>query len=619
MANAPDQIQLLRSVRRCIQLLDKTERRRWAGLIPLTLLAAGMEIVGAALIFTLISVISDPAQTSQMRFTRFLLERMAGGDTQTFVLYYCASVAVFYMVKNAALLLQIYASAKYANLSVVSLSSKLLRGYLRAPYSFHFRRNSADLIRNVRHSIDAAFRGMLFSVVNAAVEFVMVVSVLLVLLSTAPGVTLIAGLFMGGLLMLLLRMTHRTFARWGKQTHKLEGALMASLQQSLAGVKEVKVLGRERYFYETFAALRAEVSRIAWRRSTLDASPRLLIETIFVAGVVALIIFFQLKGTTKNLIAVLGLFAYAGFRILPSLHRMLGNINVIRFCSASVEEIYDDYEALVRPEEEREPAPSDLSFERSIEMRELSYRYNEEHQALLSINLRIARGESIGIVGPTGAGKTTLVDLLLGLLKPQEGEVLIDDHPLHQAPEDLSAWQRRLGYVPQALYLIDDTLRRNIALGLKEEEIDDAQVQRSVRMAQLETLVEKLPEGLHTVIGEKGVRLSGGERQRIAIARALYAQPDVLVFDEATSALDNETEAELTRAIEGLKGQKTLLVIAHRLSTVQRCDRIVFMHEGRVDGIGTFEALLQENPRFQKMATASQGSNAPDGFGATQI
>jgi ATP-binding cassette, subfamily B, bacterial PglK len=591
-----------RAIRRAIGFLDPNERKRWGALIPLAIVAALFEAAGAVLIFTLIAVIADPSAIETSKAASFFYREIAAGDRGRFVAIFAAAVAVFYVAKNGMILLETYAANRCASQSVASLSTKLLKAYLAAPYSFHFHRNSANLIRNTNNAVDATFRSVLVSAVHSACEIMLVIALLVVLVATAPWVTLITSVVMGVLVLVLLKLTQKTFALWGGRTHELAGSIIANLQQSLAGVKEVKILGRERYFYDSYREQRESLSRLLWLRATLENMPRLVIETVFVLGVVTVIVVFEARGSSEDIVPLLGLFAYAGFRIMPSVHRVIQHFNNIRFGAASVDEVHNDVNEL-KDAALPESSESSLPFEAAIRFEGVRYTYPRgEHPALDGVDLEIAKGTSIGIVGATGAGKSTLVDLLLGLLPPDAGRITVDGRDIQQ---DIRGWQNQLGYVPQMIYLIDDTLRRNVALGVPDDRIDEGKVRRAVQLAQLEDFVSTLSKGLDTLVGERGVRLSGGERQRVAIARALYREPDVLIFDEATSSLDNRTEQEMTRAIEGLRGDKTLIIIAHRLTTVRRCDRLLFLAFGKIIDSGSFEQLLANNEEFRRLSASS--------------
>lgn len=591
------------AARRCVRLLGPAERRRWALLLPFTLLAALLEAGGAALIFTLIRFISAPESLADNPWMTRVRQWSGLQAQEDFLVAFAAAVAGFYLVKNAGLIFQTYYTARSAGLSVDSLANRLLGGYLLAPYAHHLGRSSSELIRNTNDAVVSAYRSMLMALVQAASEVALMLALVAVLIVAAPGVTLLAIGGVTAVILLFLRLSQRHLVGWGYESHVLHGKMLSELNQSLAGIKEVKVLGRERFFMQAYAGLRARLSRLIWRRTTLENAPRLTMETFFVLAVVLVILVYEQRGSSREIVPVLGLFAYTGFRMLPGLHRIVSHVNMIRFGSPAIEEIYEDARrfgvlASNLPADRAPPMP----FTSKVEIRNLTFTYDEERgPALVDVDLEIRRGESIGIVGSTGAGKSTFVDLLLGLLEPEQGQILIDGVDVRT---DERGWRANIGYVPQTIYLVDDDLRRNIALGIERGEIDEARVQSSMKMAQLDGLVGRLPKGLKTVVGERGVRLSGGERQRVAIARALYHEPSVLVFDEATSSLDNKTEREITRAIEGFRGEKTIVVIAHRLSTVKACDRILFLERGRVIAEGPYAQLLEDNPQFRELAAA---------------
>jgi ATP-binding cassette subfamily C protein len=342
--------------------------------------------------------------------------------------------------------------------------------------------------------------------------------------------------------------------------------------------------------------------------ATLEAIPHLLIETVFVCGMLLVIALVTLyRHTSPDMVPLLGLYAYVGFRMLPSLSRILVAVNNIRYGAAATLRLATDLHAFTRLPDGRFPASVEglLPFTEQIVLEHMTYAYEGTPVPVLDdVTLTIRRGESIGIVGATGAGKSTLIDLILGLLQPGSGRITVDGRDIAHS---LRAWRQKIGYVPQSIFLLDDTVRRNIAFGLRDSDIQEEKVWAAARMAQLEEDLTSLPQGLDTVIGERGIRLSGGQRQRVAIARALYSEPEVLVFDEATSALDNQTEQEVIRSIEALRGEKTLLIIAHRLSTVRACDRLVFLHDGRVAGCGSFAELAAQCGEFRRMAVLAEG------------
>jgi ATP-binding cassette subfamily C protein len=445
--------------------------------------------------------------------------------------------------------------------------------------------------------------------VAAGSELVTAAAITVVLLIMAPKVTLIAGTFLVVLLAVLLRLTRRMADYFGTQQHQLERASLRTLQEALGAIKEIKALGREDFFHRSFGEKQRRVLELGYIGKTLENITPQVTETIFVCGALAVVALITGTGQAgAQGPPLLALFGYAAFRIVPAVNRVGWRVNMVRSASAAVESLYDDYLLVAGADWEHATAQrQSVQFRQDITLDRVSYTFaGADTPALQDVSLTIRCGESIGIVGPTGAGKTTMVDLVVGLLRPSSGRILIDGQDLSS---HLSAWKRKIGYVPQSIFLIDDSLRRNIALGIGDREIDESLVQAAVRLAQLERFVAELPQGLDTSVGERGVRLSGGERQRVGIARALYHDPGLLVFDEATSALDQATEAALAEAIEALHGKKTLLVVAHRLSSVRRCDLLVFLSQGRIAACGSYDDLLRDHPDFQRMVRAQDRIN----------
>jgi ABC-type multidrug transport system fused ATPase/permease subunit len=386
---------------------------------------------------------------------------------------------------------------------------------------------------------------------------------------------------------LFRRFTKRRISRWGEAQNFHNGKLIQHLQQGFGGVKDVKILGREGYFIEEYSKDLQGNAYIQRRFTVAQSLPRFGMELLTIVCLGVLISIMALSGRElTNILPVLGLFGAAAFRLLPTMNQVISNFMSIGLYRPILVSLYDD---LSRTFPTRIPTLDKRRLSQNLSVERLNFKYkNVGGFALEDVSINVRRGEAVGLIGSSGSGKSTLVDILLGLLEPTAGRVLIDGGDIR---ENLRGWQDQIGYVPQSIFLTDDTLRRNVAFGLPNDLIDDNAVKSAIRSAQLEDFVASLPEGMETVVGERGVRLSGGQRQRIGIARALYNSPDVLVLDEATSSLDTETEHGVMQAVQALQGEKTVIIVAHRLSTVEYCDRLYRLENARIVDEGTFSEV----------------------------
>ena len=591
---------MIEIIRQAAGFLSRSERRRWLLLVPLSLIAALLETAAAAMMLWLIQGVLEPlasagssggAQVDPTDLGRWI-DRVGDVSRRSLAL----GVALVFVVKNLVRLAEAYLRARLASDCAGRLGARLLGGYLRAPWPRHLEWNSATLIQNTTAGADTICTTVLLSATAAASELLVVGAILIVLAFAAPGGVPVVIAMIAIAVALLLWLTQRRFERWGAALNTLAAESLRSLQETLALAKVVKVLGRESFFERAFAALRASMTTVMARRAALASLPRLALETVFVVAVAVVVaVAGGNAADAAGSIAFVGFAAYAGLRILPSVHLAVYHLNNVRSGKAIVDELARDWTQLVvAPASPRDIATAAMPFERAIEVRDVSFSYaGGSREALRGVSLAIRRGESVGVIGRTGSGKSTLLDLLLGLLEPAQGAILVDGVDVRASPR---AWQANVGYVPQDPVLVDDSIRRNIALGLEDAEIDAERIGEAARLARLEELLSRLPRGLDTVSGERGVRLSGGERQRIAIARALYQRPRVLVFDEATAALDARTESELRAGIELLRGSRTLIIVAHRLSMVRDCDRVFVLRDGELADEGTAAELVARHP-----------------------
>jgi len=573
-----------------------------AGAVSILALVAGMlEAIGIGLIFVFVQALIDPTQIQNIAVVGKLVgPAFVENETEALILMSFGLLAGF-LIKNLILIGFYYFQASFTAANEASLAVRLLDSYLKGAYSLHLRRNSADLIRNITGSVTAIFGTVITGFINLASEAVMIVALIVVLLMAEPMLTLGAFLVLGAAVAIFFSFSKSRFSAWGMREQKATGEVLKSLQQGFHNIKEVKILGRQRYILESFESPCLELAGIRTKLRAMSGAPRLWVESVIVAAVLlAVISILSSGGRSAEILSSITLFAIAAFRMIPSMNRIIIALNGIKSGSHAVELIYQDLHAFrANPDEESEDDGQTLAFKTALSINGVSFSYDQGNGAVLKdIDLVLNKGESMGLVGRSGSGKTTLVDIVLSLLVPDSGAVTVDGTNIRDAP---SAWRRQIGYVPQSIYITDDTLRRNIAFGLADHEISEDMIQNAVRLAQLESFVRGLPDGLETQLGDRGTRLSGGQRQRVGIARALYRDPGVLIFDEATSSLDSETEQEVNQAIEKFRGEKTMIIIAHRLSTVRACDRVVFLKDGRIDDIGTFEELAARNSNFNNL------------------
>ncbi len=589
-------------VEKTYALLSAEGRRRWIRSIPLILATSASEAVGAAGVFALVASVADPQAVGAIPIVGEALRNFGGSDPKRVGVLLVVAITAFYVLKSGIVMLTEYAQASASARTASDLSVRLLTLYLRAPYLFHLQRNSTDLVHATTQLAGTSFGLIVSAMVHSAAEVLVLLSILCVLLLVAPGVTMFATAVLsalGGLMLLAMR---RYSVRLGQLARDLGAMSMRHQTQALSAVDEITVLDRADHFINQYEDLAKRLAGVLARESFSRALPRVITETLFICGALSVTVALLLAGVSNTrTISLLGLFAYAGFRIIPSTNRILLHVQTIRHGQAAIDHILadiEDIENLAAPIVSADDAM--WRFAERIELRGVTLEYGDAAAVVLDdVDLSIPCGKTIAIVGATGSGKSSLVRLLVGLLPPTRGEVTVDGVPL---AERLRWWRRQLGYVPQEVHLVDDTLRRNVAFGLSDSEIDAAAVVESLQRAQLDGFVDSLAEGLDTRVGERGVRLSGGERQRVGIARALYHRPAVLILDEATSALDPQTESAILGALRADLNESTLIAVTHRLHAVREFDRVVFLERGRLRGVGSYDELFSSLPEFRSLA-----------------
>lgn len=601
------------ALRALYETMTQAMRRRLKWAFAGTLASGLFDVIGLALVLPLMQLLTDPDDRSGA--VGAIARSLGDPTTSTLVVALAGAVLGAFLLKGIFNLVLRWWITGFIKRQQAEMSVELFERYMTAPYPFHLERNSAELIRTLDKATAQAYSGAVSASLVVASEGVTLLSALGVLLVARPVPALAAGVYFGILGVAFLRGVRRRANRAGSELMEASRVSTQAALQGLGGIKEVLVRGTAPYFLATYREsqlLQAEAGRV---QSYLSSAPRYLIEMMFMVGVAVLAtVTFAVSGTDAGA-STLGLFVAAGFRMMPSLSQATGAVTTVRVCRPAIELVLNDRELLRPPAESVQP-PEPLRLVDEVRVRDLRYRYDgSDHDVLHGVSFSIRAGESVALVGSSGAGKTTLVDIVLGLLQPTGGAVEIDGVSVSRVRE---RWQRSIGLVPQDVYLFDDSLRANIAFGEPDELIDEERMVEAVHRAQLDELVADLPKGLGTFVGERGVRLSGGQIQRIGIARALYLRPQLLVLDEATSALDNVTERKITSTIDALRGHVTMLVVAHRLSTVRRCDKLVFMSGGSIESIGTFDEVRDTNETFATLVRlGSLGSLENDGRAAS--
>lgn len=568
-------------------IFDKKQKVQSVFLCIGLFIGALMELVGVSLITQLVSLISNPEKIHSNKLMQSFYDIFSMEDDRQFFLFVVIALIFVYLIKNLYLLWINYVQYTFIFNNQLRLSGRLIDCYLKKPYTYHLDKNSAEMVRNVMLDSERFFQ-MLLSVFLILSEILVSALLCLFLLIVDPIITISVVVILVVFTGLYLVAFKGKAKEYGKINQIYDGKMHQSINQALGAVKDIKILHREKFFANSFLAFGKKKMTAVRNNNVLGQLPKYLIETVCIGAVLLVLVFKIYNGEDLNeMIPQLAAFVIAAFKLLPSVSKVNNYANLVIFLKPSVDLIYRDIkdtEDMVNYEvvdaEGNLLETSDENQAQKISIKNLVYRYpHTERNVLNDISFDIPLGKSIGFMGESGAGKSTLIDVILGILTPTSGEVLYGDMNVHEHP---LKWSKKLAYIPQTIFLSDDTIRNNIAFGIDEDKIDDEKVWAAVREAQLEDFVKSQPDGLDSMVGERGVRISGGQRQRIGIARALYDNPEILVLDEATAALDSGTEAAVMEAIDRLSGSMTLLIIAHRLTTIKNCDYIYKVEDGGI-------------------------------------
>ena len=564
-------------------ILTQKERRNLIWIFSLMLFGTVLETFSLGLVVPVVGLLTKPEYLK----SHPRIDELLNYPSQTqFVVGAMLLLVLVYVVKSIFLIGSLWVQYGYSTSVTKRLGRTLFENYLKQPFTFHLQRNSATLIRNSQNSA-SVMSGTIDPILSIAADALVTTGMMVLLLVIEPKGTIFTILVFVLSSIALRRFSSRRIRLWGEAQNFHKGKIIQHLQQGFGGVKDVKILGRENYFVNQYSDHLDGNANVLRRFSLAQAVPRFGLEILMMIGLASLVSTMVLSGQElTGILPVLGLFGTAAFRLLPAVNRSILSAQTINLNRPLVDSVAADLGLSISTASTNNVLSHLAS---SISVQDLSFSYEmASTQALTEVSIDVSRGEAVGLVGSSGSGKSTLVDILLGLLEPTSGRVLVDGNDIH---DNLRGWQDQIGYVPQSIFLTDDTLRRNVAFGLPKDQIDHDAVKSAIRSAQLEDFVASLPDGLDTIVGERGVRLSGGQRQRIGIARALYNNPDVLVLDEATSSLDTETEHGVMQAVQALQGEKTVIIVAHRLSTVEYCDRLYRLENARIVDEGTFSEV----------------------------
>lgn len=487
-----------------------------------------------------------------------------------------------------------------------SLSERLLTNYLRQPYLFFVDRNSVELVKNIHIEVNRVVASLVQPALQLATKIILVIFIICLLILVDPVLTLVAVLVLGGMYVAIFYVIRMRLSAVGKKSYEARATSFMAANEALSGIKELKLLGGENLFINRYSISSKALAICNTINATYSLIPRHILEIIAFGGILLIVLYYLgAKQDVGAVLPVVALYTFAGYRIIPAFQVIFGALTTIRYNQAGLDALYSDFTSLQKSAASVDAVTVPLNFSHQIELRNVSFSYQASRKRIVNdLNISIKANTIVGIVGSSGSGKTTLVDIVLGLIPPCTGKLIVDG--IEITPDNVRCWQKIIGYVPQNIYLADTTIAANIAFGVPENAIDHSAIERAARSANLhDFIMSELPNSYRTMVGERGIRLSGGQRQRIGIARSLYTNPEVLILDEATSALDSITEEAIMNDIYKLHNQKTAIMIAHRVTSLKRCDVIYHVEDGKIMSHGTYAEMLETSSKFRRLANAS--------------
>lgn len=567
------------------RILSKKQKRQMVALVPMMLLGAALEVASLTLVLSVITAVVSPDAIESNRYVFTIYKAFGFSSTRAFTVTVMILLIVAFILKNAYLFIEWKVQYAFVYRNQFDTSERMLKNYLRKNYEYYLFADTAVVQRSITSDVNNMY-GLILSLLTIVSEAFVSLSLVVALFLLNPVMCIVIGTLLLATMIVITRILKPVMHTAGQENQDYYAGLFKWISQIVQGIKEVKVTGKEKHFIEEYKKCGTGYVNAVERYSLYNNTPKLLIETVCVAGMIGYFLYVVLSGNDMtSTVTSLGTFAYAAMKLMPSANKINNQLNSIAFFEPFLMNVSDNLL------EETDGKNTDMSFaedddrkleiKKGIFLKDITYRYPKTDRYIFKdAQMEIPIGSAVGVVGASGAGKTTVVDIILGLLELEKGAVYADDV---NTKDDYRAWLKNVGYIPQMIYMLDGTIRENVAFGVSEAEMDEERIWAVLEEAHLAEYIRSLPEGLDTKIGERGIRVSGGQRQRIGIARALYYDPEVLILDEATSALDNDTEAAIMESINALHGKKTLIIIAHRLQTIEKCDMIYRVQDGKIN------------------------------------
>lgn len=568
-------------------ILNKKEKVQMVYILMLVTLGSALELIGVAIFTPFIECMTGNQSEISGRFKAVLNLLGVRVDYEHFLIIIASVIILIYVIKNIFLSFQKNEIYKYSYRIQHRVADMLLNAYLVEPYTFHLENNPAELVRAIYTDTDY-FTKLIIHVIELTTEILVCIILGVYLFLVSPVITLVVVGLLAFFALFYAYLSKNRLKYLGRKNQEYDALIFKYLNQTFGGIKEIKVLNCEDYFLNQFSAVFNENTKCLRLSRLMSILPKYFVEAISIIGIMLAVIIMTIidSSNVSRYISQIAVFATAAFRLMPSVGRINEHTSAIYNTIPSVNLIYHDINDIESISSKNNILrcirgnASKMAFTNAIKIDSISFKYdNSDKDILHDVGFEIPKGKTIAFIGESGAGKTTLVDLILGVLTPNQGAILVDGVNIQS---NINAWHNSVGYIPQSIYLVDDTIKKNIAFGINSNNIEEEKIIDAIKKAKLYDFIEQLPDGLDTIVGERGMRLSGGQRQRIGIARALYKDPEILIMDEATSALDNETEAAVMESIEGLHGMKTIIIIAHRLSTIRNADLIYEVGNGNV-------------------------------------